>query len=77
MKGEKHVYKYMVLLFFLKLGWQYRWFTVDAQTGTLSYYICDNTGEDSSPPNIVGSTPRWQVFNYYMHKMGSVLSSID
>lgn len=42
-------------------GWQYRWFTVDPQAGTLSYFICDNVTEDSSPPNISGNTPRWQV----------------
>lgn len=51
----------MKLINILKIGWQYRWFTVDAQTGALSYYICDNPAEDLTPPNIVGNTPRWQV----------------
>lgn len=42
------------------IGWQYRWFTVDPQTGTLSYYICENNAEGATPPNLTGSTPRWQ-----------------
>lgn len=53
-------------------GWQYRWFTVDAQAGTLSYYLCDSSSsgssssntagiDDSLPPNIIGNAPRWQV----------------
>ncbi|CAD7081468.1 unnamed protein product [Hermetia illucens] len=41
-------------------GWQYRWFTVDAQAGTLSYYLLDSSG-DENPPHIVGSSPRGQV----------------
>lgn len=30
-------------------GWQYRWFTVDAAAGTLTYYLCDTGAEDSHP----------------------------
>lgn len=41
-------------------GWQYRWFTVDAQAGTLSYYLCDSSNEDGSP-QILGNTPRGQI----------------
>lgn len=41
-------------------GWQYRWFTVDAQAGTISYYLCD-TGSDDQSTNIVGSSPRGQA----------------
>ncbi|XP_059622774.1 oxysterol-binding protein-related protein 11 [Phlebotomus argentipes] len=50
-------------------GWQYRWFTVDAQAGTLSYYLCDtSTLSDDTNPHNVGTavtpknqTPRGQV----------------
>lgn len=41
-------------------GWQYRWFTVDAAAGTLSYYLCES-GTDEGTPNIIGSSPRGQV----------------
>lgn len=54
------------------IGWQYRWFTVDPQTGTLSYYICENNTEDATPPNIVGNTPRWQE-----HLAGAVVCPSD
>lgn len=54
------------------VGWQYRWFTVDPQTGTLSYYICENNGESTSPPNIVGNSPRWQE-----HLAGAVVCPSD
>lgn len=46
-------------------GWQYRWFTVDPQTGTLSYYLCDSSlpsGDDVAPsPHVLASAPRGQV----------------
>lgn len=45
-------------------GWQYRWFTVDAKTGFLSYYLCDSSavGEDIAPsPHVLANTPRGQV----------------
>lgn len=58
--------------FTLHTGWQYRWFTVDPQTGTLSYYICENNAEDTTPPNIVGNTPRWQE-----HLAGAVVCPSD
>uniref|UniRef100_A0A0K8TSN8 Putative oxysterol-binding protein-related protein 11 n=1 Tax=Tabanus bromius TaxID=304241 RepID=A0A0K8TSN8_TABBR len=41
-------------------GWQYRWFTVDAQAGTLSYYLCDSSNDESTP-NIIGNSPRGKV----------------
>ncbi|XP_055912398.1 oxysterol-binding protein-related protein 11 [Eupeodes corollae] len=41
-------------------GWQYRWFTVDAQAGTLSYYLCDSSNDDGSP-HILGNAPRCQI----------------
>lgn len=50
------------------LGWQYRWFTVDPQAGTLSYYLCESTGDDSAQP-VVGATPRWQVYNLQENAM--------
>lgn len=54
------------------IGWQYRWFTVDPQTGTLSYYICENNAEGATPPNLSGSTPRWQE-----HLAGAVVCPSD
>lgn len=42
------------------LGWQYRWFTVDAAAGTLSYYLCES-GTDEGNPHIIGNSPRGQV----------------
>ncbi|TDG53383.1 hypothetical protein AWZ03_000198 [Drosophila navojoa] len=45
-------------------GWQYRWFTVDAKTGYLSYYLCDSSavGDDIAPsPHVLANTPRGQV----------------
>ncbi|KAH8349774.1 hypothetical protein KR084_005819 [Drosophila pseudotakahashii] len=45
-------------------GWQYRWFTVDAKTGSLSYYLCDSStvGDDIAPsPHVLASAPRGQV----------------
>ncbi|KAH8408549.1 hypothetical protein KR215_007389 [Drosophila sulfurigaster] len=45
-------------------GWQYRWFTVDAKTGFLSYYLCDSSavGDDIAPsPHVLANTPRGQV----------------
>ncbi|XP_041783790.1 oxysterol-binding protein-related protein 11 [Anopheles merus] len=54
-------------------GWQYRWFSVDAQGGLLSYYLCEPAGEDSSSSShIVGSTPRGQV-----HLAGAVICPSD
>lgn len=58
--------------FSIALGWQYRWFSVDPQTGTLSYYICENNPEGASPPNFSGSTPRWQE-----HLAGAVVCPSD
>ncbi|XP_055373480.1 oxysterol-binding protein-related protein 11 [Condylostylus longicornis] len=51
-------------------GWQYRWFTVDAQAGTLSYYLCDSSNDDT--PHIVGNQPRGQV-----HLAGAVVCPSD
>lgn len=43
-------------------GWQYRWFTVDAQAGTISYYLCDQqTNEEGHQPSVIGNSPRGQV----------------
>lgn len=42
------------------LGWQYRWFTVDAQAGTISYYLCESSSDDGTP-HIIGNSPRGQV----------------
>lgn len=45
-------------------GWQYRWFTVDAKTGYLSYFLCDSSavGDDIAPsPHVLASAPRGQV----------------
>ncbi|XP_054733045.1 oxysterol-binding protein-related protein 11-like [Anastrepha obliqua] len=45
-------------------GWQYRWFTVDAHTGTLSYYLCDSslTGDEVTPSaQVLACAPRGQV----------------
>uniref|UniRef100_A0A182N2X0 PH domain-containing protein n=1 Tax=Anopheles dirus TaxID=7168 RepID=A0A182N2X0_9DIPT len=52
-------------------GWQYRWFSVDAQGGLLSYYLCEPTGEDTAA-HIVGSAPRGQV-----HLAGAVICPSD
>jgi len=41
-------------------GWQYRWFTVDAAAGTLSYYLCES-GTDDNTPHTIGSSPRGMV----------------
>lgn len=47
--------------YFLK-GWQYRWFTVDGQAGTLCYYLFEASGDDNQPNiSILGSSPRGQV----------------
>lgn len=54
------------------LGWQYRWFTVDPQTGTLSYYLCENSTESVTAPSILGNTPRWQE-----HLAGAVVCPSD
>lgn len=51
---------HVIIFFYCILGWQYRWFTVDPQAGTLSYYLCESASDDSAQP-IVGATPRWQV----------------
>lgn len=55
-------------------GWQYRWFTVDAQAGTLSYYLCESSGSggDDPMPYILGSAPRGQV-----HLAGAVVCPSD
>uniref|UniRef100_U5EM37 Putative oxysterol binding protein n=1 Tax=Corethrella appendiculata TaxID=1370023 RepID=U5EM37_9DIPT len=42
-------------------GWQYRWFTVDAQAALLSYYLCETNMEDHLNPHIIGNSPRGQV----------------
>lgn len=34
------------------LGWQYRWFTVDAQSGILRYFLPTNNWSSSSTNNI-------------------------
>lgn len=52
-------------------GWQYRWFTVDAHAGLLSYYLCEPSNDDSNP-NIVGNAPRGQV-----HLAGAVICPSD
>uniref|UniRef100_A0A2M4BZH5 Putative oxysterol binding protein n=1 Tax=Anopheles marajoara TaxID=58244 RepID=A0A2M4BZH5_9DIPT len=52
-------------------GWQYRWFSVDAQEGLLSYYLCEPTG-DESIPQPVGNAPRGQV-----HLAGAVICPSD
>lgn len=68
-------------------GWQYRWFTVDAQSGTLSYYLCDSSAssssasmiggmgscDDSPPPNLIGNSPRWQVIDRNLTDCSRVL----
>lgn len=41
------------------VGWQYRWFTVDAQAGVLSYYLCDGSNDETI--QIIGNSPRGQV----------------
>uniref|UniRef100_A0AAG5DMT9 PH domain-containing protein n=1 Tax=Anopheles atroparvus TaxID=41427 RepID=A0AAG5DMT9_ANOAO len=52
-------------------GWQYRWFSVDAQSGLLSYYLCEPAGDDASS-HIESSTPRGQV-----HLAGAVICPSD
>lgn len=52
-------------------GWQYRWFTVDAQAGLLSYYLCEPSNDDSNP-QIIGNSPRGQV-----HLAGAVICPSD
>ncbi|XP_058833332.1 oxysterol-binding protein-related protein 11 [Topomyia yanbarensis] len=52
-------------------GWQYRWFTVDAQAGLLSYYLCEPSNDDSNP-HIIGNSPRGQV-----HLAGAVICPSD
>lgn len=39
-------------------GWQYRWFTVDAAAGTLTYYLCDSS---DGTFNMQGTAHRGQV----------------
>lgn len=46
------------LILFIKTGWQYRWFNVDAKAGSLSYYLSEPSGEDQHHLN---NTPRGQV----------------
>ncbi|XP_037933417.1 oxysterol-binding protein-related protein 11 isoform X2 [Teleopsis dalmanni] len=56
-------------------GWQYRWFTVDPKTGTLSYYLCDSSSsnEDVAPsPHVLAGAPRGQV-----HLGGAVVYPSD
>ncbi|XP_077301699.1 oxysterol-binding protein-related protein 11 isoform X2 [Arctopsyche grandis] len=38
-------------------GWQLRWFTVDAETGILSYYLCEGPGDTVVP----GQPPRGEA----------------
>lgn len=38
-------------------GWQQRWFTVDAEAGVLSYYLCEGPGDTVVP----GQPPRGEV----------------
>lgn len=52
------------------LGWQYRWFTVDAAAGTLSYYLCESGTESEGTPHIIGNSPRGQVNNSAQHFNG-------
>uniref|UniRef100_A0A182Y9F0 PH domain-containing protein n=1 Tax=Anopheles stephensi TaxID=30069 RepID=A0A182Y9F0_ANOST len=49
----------------------YRWFSVDAQGGLLSYYLCEPAAEDPNT-HIVGSAPRGQV-----HLAGAVICPSD
>lgn len=37
-------------------GWQYRWFTVDAQTGILRYFLPTNNWSSSSTNNIASES---------------------
>lgn len=41
---------------FWSTGWQYRWFTVDAQTGILRYFLPTNNWSSSSVNNIASDT---------------------
>lgn len=43
-------------------GWQYRWFTVDPQTGVLSYYLCENS-TSSSPGSSAGVVTSSNAYN--------------
>ncbi|XP_055529898.1 oxysterol-binding protein-related protein 11 [Wyeomyia smithii] len=52
-------------------GWQYRWFVVDAQAGLLSYYLCEQSNDDTNP-HIIGNSPRGQV-----HLSGAVICPSD
>lgn len=53
-------------------GWQYRWFTVDAHAGLLSYFLCEPTGEESNTSLQAGNAPRGQV-----HLAGAVICPSD
>ncbi|KAI9587043.1 oxysterol-binding protein-related protein 11 [Glossina fuscipes] len=56
-------------------GWQYRWFSVDPQSGVLSYYLIDSTssGDDVHPPaHVLSGAPRGQV-----HLAGAVVCPSD
>ncbi|XP_061397755.1 oxysterol-binding protein-related protein 11 [Musca vetustissima] len=56
-------------------GWQYRWFTVDPQSGILSYYLSDSTSasDDVPPPaHVLNGSPRGQV-----HLAGAVVCPSD
>lgn len=57
------------------LGWQYRWFTVDPQSGILSYYLsdCTSANDDIPPPvHVLSGSPRGQV-----HLAGAVVCPSD
>lgn len=43
---------YMWFFIYNSTGWQYRWFTVDAQTGILRYFLPTNNWSSSSTNNI-------------------------
>lgn len=46
-------------------GWQQRWFSVDAEAGVLSYYLCEGPGDTVVP----GQQPRGEV--------GSIFYSVN
>ncbi|XP_026473413.1 oxysterol-binding protein-related protein 11-like isoform X2 [Ctenocephalides felis] len=58
--GTRHqltgvLYKYTNVM----KGWQHRWFSVDPQSGTFSYYLCEAGPGDVMSP--LGSVPRAEV----------------
>lgn len=50
----------------MPVGWQYRWFTVDPQSGVLSYYLLDANlsaydDASSNAGHVLPSAPRGQI----------------